>query len=469
MVGTRNFFVLVLAVAAAATAFELVQADSITRKLSKHRVVKGDASVVLTESDPDFVTENNLPADQTDYTFDANTPATDSSRTDASDVPDLEGQVENQVAKLDAKTSASAGVILNGTAVPSFADAQQADSDGANSEDQPRELDVTELAHYDHEVEKNRAILDHAAVSHTELEERLQETMHLLTPLRKVLSELTEREHALAHRLQQLKVHAKLEKIEQERQQLAEEEQEHANKLKTIAQLKIKQSQQVNHLKSHLASVDAELKLVASQNEATADDEDVIQTHVVRAQDAAFQGDVDVDNALEDSQKDQAAVDEARQLEAASAMASSEQDRSKKQHGEDASEDGDTPEDGDASEGGDASEDGDAADSNVEKADAEDSDDNPTIVSSSDDADEQIDAADDDKKDDIAAEADTDDANEQANESAKSDDDALDQLAERTEKRREELAKVASAQDGEDEPALYNPDQGSEVKPMDEK
>lgn len=411
------------------------------------------APIVITEDEPAIVSEEDVAGpNDTEFLVDAEKQPSATPERAASDVADLESQVEQQMSELDEQTSNAAGVTLHGTAVPSFADAQEEDDGRAKAPASGglREMDVTELARYDHEVEKNRALIGKTTVARAELESRLEETMHLLTPLRKVLQELSEREHQLSHRLQQMKLQAKLDKIAHERQVLAMEEKKHADKLEEISRMKSQQAQQVAALKNHLESVDAELQAVDAEDhdDASIGNAEASESSIP-SQEAAAVDDDAVQSALGDSREDQAALEQARQLESEETESAASTNAE-----EDADTDGahEMSEKGSDGEGKDEDEDEDEGDV-VE----------PDEVPEHPEGDKETSG--DASEDPVATEAQVDSTNDAAVEVAETDDAALDKLAQRTEKRREELSKVATE---EETPATYNADMGSSSQPLED-
>jgi hypothetical protein len=189
-------------------------------------------------------------------------------------VPGEEDDAVREATTIDAATTQGAGVVLDAVDVPSFQDATRAGSLLPRNSDETRGFDVTMLAVYDHQVEKNRQVIAASVSIDKDMKARLEKTTQMLLPLRKSLKELSEREHYLQKRLQTLKLQAKRAKIEEMKAQLQKDEAAHEVEEAALARQKAEHDKHLAEIAKHLSVLNAEEQGAIPADEGEDEDED---------------------------------------------------------------------------------------------------------------------------------------------------------------------------------------------------
>ena len=185
-----------------------------------------------------------------------------------------EDDAVREAGAVDAATTRRAGVVLDALDVPSFQDAERAGAALPRASDETRGFDVTLLASYDHQVDRNRQVLAAGASIDRDMKARLEKTSRMLLPLRRSLAELAERERFLQKRLQRLKLEAKRKKIEGMKRQLQKDEAEHEVQEAALARQKAEHDKHLAEIAKHLSVLNAEEQGAMPEDEDEDEDED---------------------------------------------------------------------------------------------------------------------------------------------------------------------------------------------------
>ena len=226
----------------------------------------------------------------------------------------------NQIVKEEWQTrQRSQPDALNPLAAPEFPATNPALS---SDNDESSGFDVSQLSKYDHELERNRIAISEASMSNKNIKQRLNDTMKILTPLRKSLGELESRETELKKKLQLLKLKTKHKAILQAKKKLQEDEKERVLEEKRMEDLKQEHEIHLKNIKKHLATLNGELVETAKAEEkqesrvhGASEEEDNENEDKDEDEDEDKERAEELDDIAKESKKDERAVAEEMQEE----------------------------------------------------------------------------------------------------------------------------------------------------------